>query len=90
MVSIHTPEFDFEKDRDRVKRFVKKFELDHPVYIDNDYGYWERLGANYWPEFYLVDRKGRIRAFISGEMREDSRRAEQVHALIERLLDEPA
>jgi hypothetical protein len=68
VISIHTPEFDWEKERTNVKRVAEKFGLKHPIYLDNDNAYWDALGNTYWPAFYLVDKKGRVRMRSVGEM----------------------
>lgn len=88
MVGVHTPEFDFEKQRSQVQKVVDKYGLNHPIYMDNDYAYWNALNNRYWPSFYVVDRQGRVRMRIQGEMHEGSGRAEQVAALLEELLAE--
>ena len=88
VVGVHSPEFDFEKDRDRVERFARKFKKNHPIYVDNDFAYWKALQNHYWPEFYLVDRKGQIRAKIKGEMHAGTRRAERFLLVLKELLAE--
>ncbi len=88
MIGIHSPEYEFEKDRNRVMRFAQKFKVTHPVYVDNDLLYWDALKSENWPEFYLVDRQGTIRGKIVGEMHEGSRRAAKFEALLQELLDE--
>lgn len=88
MIGIHSPEYEFEKDRNRVMRFAQKFKVTHPVYVDNDLLYWDALESENWPEFYLVDRQGNIRGKIVGEMHEGSRRAANFEALLLELLDQ--
>ena len=88
MIGIHSPEFEFEKDRGRVERFARKFKLDHPICIDNDYVYWNALHNEYWPEFYMVDRRGMIRGKVIGEMHEDTVRATQFEWALNKLLKE--
>ncbi len=90
MVSVHTPEFDFEKDRGRVERAVKRYKLDQPVFMDNDYAYWNALGNRYWPSFYLVDREGNIRAKTVGELHKGERKGERFEAKLRELLAEDA
>jgi hypothetical protein len=89
VIAVHSPEFDFEKDRVRVERYARKFEKTGPIYVDNDLSYFKALGATYWPQFFLADRKGRIRGFFEGLMEPGTPRAEAAHRLIEELLAEP-
>ena len=37
VLGVHTPEFDHEKDRQKVAEKVKEFGLEHAVMIDNDF-----------------------------------------------------
>ena len=54
--------------------------------MDNDYAYWRALGNQYWPSFYLVDKKGVIAARVIGEVHNGDRNASQIETMIERLL----
>jgi thiol-disulfide isomerase/thioredoxin len=88
VVSVHTPEFERERDPARVAAKVREFGLDHPVMLDNDYSYWRALGNRYWPAFYLVDADGRVRAQFVGETHAGDRQATAIEREIERLLQE--
>ncbi len=89
VVGVHSPEFDHERDRDRVVEKVKEFKLPHPVMIDNDFSYWRMMGNRYWPTYYLIDKRGRVRAMFIGETHAGSERASAVQNAIETLLAEP-
>ncbi|MDZ7829129.1 MAG: redoxin family protein [Halofilum sp. (in: g-proteobacteria)] len=88
VIGVHAPEFEHEKDHDRVAAKMEEFGLDHPVMIDNDFSYWRALGNRYWPTFYIVDRETRIRGVFIGETHEGDRRARAIEALVGRLLEE--
>lgn len=90
LIGVHTPEFDHERARDAVERKVKEFGIAHPVMLDNDYSYWNALNNQYWPAYYLIDRRGDIRAVYVGEMHTGHARARKVEAKIEELLREAA
>jgi thiol-disulfide isomerase/thioredoxin len=66
-VSVHSPEFTFEKNHANVKDAVKRFGINYPVIIDNDHGTWNAYDNNYWPRFYLIDTQGYIRYDHIGE-----------------------
>lgn len=67
IVGVHTPEFEFEKDLDNVKKAVQRFEIKYPVALDNKYGTWQAYGNAYWPADYLIDQNGIIREIHYGE-----------------------
>jgi thiol-disulfide isomerase/thioredoxin len=67
VVGVHTPEFDFERDLDNVRRAVEDLRVGYPVAVDTDYAIWDGFGNQYWPALYLVDAHGRIRHHRFGE-----------------------
>src|SRR3954467_12198025 len=58
VLGIHTPEFSFEHELDRVKRAVEEMSIDYPVALDNDYAVWRAFTNQYWPALYFVDCEG--------------------------------
>jgi hypothetical protein len=90
VIGIHTPEFDYEKSRQRVEQAAARFQLKQPIYLDNDYAYWNALDNHYWPAFYLVDRRGNIRATDVGELHLNTSKGDAFEAKLEALLAEKA
>lgn len=88
VIGIHTPEFEHEKDRVAVVQNTKKFNLKHPVMIDNDHSYWRAIGNRYWPTFYLVDKQGKIRGVYIGETHSGDTNARAIENQIHQLLNE--
>ncbi|MEP0914377.1 redoxin domain-containing protein [Leptolyngbya sp. GB1-A1] len=66
-IGVHTPEFEFEKNIDNVRRALMDMRIDYPIAVDNDYAVWRAFGNHYWPALYFVDRQGRIRHHQFGE-----------------------
>jgi thiol-disulfide isomerase/thioredoxin len=64
---VHTPEFDFERDLDNVRRAVKDLRVAFPVVVDSDDAIWNAFGNRNWPAFYFVDAQGQIRHHRFGE-----------------------
>ena len=89
VVGVHTPEFSFERDVDRIQRATTQYDIDYPVAIDSDFGVWEAFGNHYWPALYFIDRDGRVRDEHFGEGRyQQSERVLQMMLGIDRpLLD---
>jgi thiol-disulfide isomerase/thioredoxin len=67
VLGVHTPEFDFERDPDNVRRAATDLRVDYPVAIDSDYAIWSAFDNHYWPAFYFVDAQGQIRHHRFGE-----------------------
>src|SRR3954469_16418008 len=81
VLGVHTPEFSFEHEIDRVRAATREREIDYPVVIDNDYAVWGAFANHYWPALYFVDADGIIRDQHFGEGR-----YEQSERVIQRLL----
>jgi thiol-disulfide isomerase/thioredoxin len=81
VIGVHTPEFSFEHEVDRVRSAVKEREIDYPVALDNDYAIWNAFDNHYWPALYFVDGDGTIRDEHFGEGR-----YEQSERVIQELL----
>jgi thiol-disulfide isomerase/thioredoxin len=67
VVGVHTPEFQFEKDVDNVRRALKEMGVVYPVALDSDYAIWRAFENQYWPALYFVDARGRVRHHHFGE-----------------------
>jgi thiol-disulfide isomerase/thioredoxin len=60
VIGVHTPEYPFERDTDNVKTAIKRFGITFPVAQDNRYATWNAYDNQYWPAFYLIDKKGQV------------------------------
>jgi thiol-disulfide isomerase/thioredoxin len=67
VIEVHTPEFDFERDLDNVRRAVKDIGIDLPIAVDSDRVIWRAFKNEYWPALYAVDAQGRVRYHHFGE-----------------------
>src|SRR5438552_3493344 len=81
VIGVHTPEFSFEHEIDRVRKAVIDMDIDYPVAVDSDYVVWSAFDNHYWPALYFVDRDGIIRDQHFGEGR-----YEESERVIQRLL----
>ena len=88
VLGVHSPEFPNERVRANVIAKVKEFGLQHPVMLDNDFSYWQALDNQYWPAFYVIDKRGRLRGAFVGETHVDDPRAHKIEALIATLIAE--
>jgi thiol-disulfide isomerase/thioredoxin len=60
VIGVHTPEFSFERELDRVRQATKDMAIDYPVAADNDYAIWSAFDNHYWPALYFVHAEGII------------------------------
>ena len=88
ILGIHSPEFDYEKDRNKLRSTMRNYGVDYPQLLDDNHGYWDQLDNRYWPAFYVVDKQGRIRGRFAGETHADDRQAREIEKLIAALSQE--
>lgn len=67
IIGIHSPEFEFEKDRTNVELAMEKYGIEYPVVMDNDMETWKAFENRYWPRKYIADNEGYIRYDHIGE-----------------------
>jgi thiol-disulfide isomerase/thioredoxin len=88
VVGIHSPETDSERNPADILEKAKKFAVTNPVMIDNDFSYWKAMGNRYWPTFYVLDKKGRVRGQFIGETHDGDKNAMALEAMLKKLLAE--
>jgi alkyl hydroperoxide reductase subunit AhpC len=67
VVGVHSPEFWWEKPRERVEQAARELGIRYPVVQDNDLAIWRRYANWAWPAAVIVDRKGIVRYTHIGE-----------------------
>ena len=67
IIGVHTPELDFERDLDQLRREVVALDIKYAVVTDQDYSTWKAYGVEAWPTLFLLDKQGRVRWTHVGE-----------------------
>lgn len=84
VISVHYPEFSYEREYDNVAAAAAELGVDYPIAIDNERLTWDAYNQRYWPTRYVIDKYGRIRYKHIGEGAYD-----QTEAVIVQLMAEP-
>ena len=89
LIGIHTPETKAEHDVAKLQTKLKAEELEFPVLVDNEKANWNAWGNNMWPSVYVLDKRGYMRAFWSGELKWQGATGDaQMRTMIDELLAE--
>jgi len=67
IIAVHTPELDYERNIDNLRREVAGLGIKYPVVTDNDYSTWKAYGVEAWPTLFVLDKQGRVRWMHVGE-----------------------
>lgn len=67
VIGVHMPRSEKDTEIEPVKETIEKFELKHPIMIDNGHEITNRFENEYVPAYYLFDGEQRLRHFQAGE-----------------------
>lgn len=67
VIGVHSPEFAYEQQLDKLRNYIDKHGITYPVAIDNDAIIWHAFNNRAWPTIYLIGKKGHIRYKRIGE-----------------------
>lgn len=73
IVGVHAPEFDYERDADRIAQAAADLGVTWPIALDTEkrtFRSWQ-TDRRFWPRIYLIDRDGEIRYDKIGEGKYD-------------------
>jgi thiol-disulfide isomerase/thioredoxin len=60
VVSVHTPEFPYERKIGNIQAAMKRHGITYPVAVDNEFKTWQAYKNEYWPHLFLANRQGTI------------------------------
>jgi hypothetical protein len=66
-IGVHSPQFDFGRERSPVEHAAGRLGIEFPVALDSAYQTWRLYGNEVWPALYLGDRRGVLRYYHFGE-----------------------
>lgn len=67
IIGVHTPELDYERNVDNLRKEVAALGITYPVVTDNDYSTWQTYKVEAWPTLFVLDKEGRVRWTHVGE-----------------------
>lgn len=91
VIGVHSPEFDFGKERSLVEDAVKRLGIDFPVAPDPEFEIWRLYGNEVWPALYLWDRRAVLRHhhFAEGGYEETERVIQELLREIDEEIEVP-
>ena len=67
VIGVHSAKFDNEGDRDNILTACQRYDIAHPVIVDENHRIWSEYTVNSWPTLMVVDPEGRVVGSLSGE-----------------------
>lgn len=66
-IGVHSAKFFNEQDRKNIEQAVARYEIAHPVLVDEKMTVWNKFGINGWPTIAIIDPNGILVYRQSGE-----------------------
>lgn len=67
IIGVHSAKFDNEKDPRNIREAINRYEVRHPVIVDEKMHLWKSYGVNAWPTLIFINPEGKIVYRIAGE-----------------------
>ncbi len=83
VIGVHSAKFDNESDKENILTACHRYNIAHPVIVDEQHRIWTEYGVRAWPTLAVVDGEGRVVGQLSGEGN-----LEVLDGIIEALLEE--
>lgn len=67
VIGVHSAKFYNEQEVENVRAAIVRYDIEHPVVLDEGYRIWRAYEAQAWPTFVLIDPRGLVLWRSSGE-----------------------
>jgi len=67
VVGVHSAKFTTEQQRRSIRAAMRRYDIAHPVVIDDEMRIWRAYGARAWPTFVLIGSDGKVVGAVAGE-----------------------
>lgn len=71
-IGVHSAKFTNEADRETIRAAILRYEIAHPVVIDDRMKLWRAYAVRSWPTVVVIDATGRVAAVEAGEGRREA------------------
>jgi thiol-disulfide isomerase/thioredoxin len=83
VIGVHSAKFDHEKDVENVRQAILRYDIEHPVLLDQDFNVWQQYAVRAWPTLMVIDPTGYVVGSVAGEGHRQA-----LDQLIEQMLQE--
>jgi sugar lactone lactonase YvrE/peroxiredoxin len=71
ILGVHSNKYDNEADPANIRAAIQRYEIHHPVIVDQDHKIWDSYDVHSWPTIVVVGADGNIIGGVSGEGHRD-------------------
>ncbi|MGB3405114.1 MAG: thioredoxin-like domain-containing protein [Microcoleaceae cyanobacterium] len=67
VIGVHSAKFDHEQEIENIRQAILRYDVEHPIIIDQNYSIWQQYTVKGWPTLVLIDPKGYCFKSFTGE-----------------------
>ena len=67
VISVHSAEFENESDAANIRNAMLRYNIEHPVIVDEKMRLWNEYTVRAWPTLVLIDPAGKVHGSVAGE-----------------------
>ncbi len=72
VIGVHSAKFDNETEIENVRNAILRYEIEHPVILDDNHQIWSAYRVRAWPTLVLIDPDGYLIGMFPGEGNRDA------------------
>ncbi|MBD2103534.1 thioredoxin-like domain-containing protein [Leptolyngbya sp. FACHB-261] len=72
VIGVHSAKFQNEQEIENIRASILRYDIEHPVLVDNEFRVWQEYAVRAWPTLVLIDPEGYYVAHASGEGNRDA------------------
>ncbi len=67
VIGVHSAKFENEKEIENIRQAILRYDIEHPVIVDQEFEIWQQFAVRAWPTLILIDPLGYVVGMVSGE-----------------------
>ncbi|MCT7964814.1 redoxin domain-containing protein [Laspinema sp. D1] len=67
VIGVHSAKFENEKETENIRQAILRYDIEHPVIVDQEFEIWQQYAVRAWPTLILIDPLGYVVEMVSGE-----------------------
>ncbi len=72
VIGVHSAKFDNEKETENIRQAILRYDIEHPVLVDNGFRVWQQYAVRAWPTLMVIDPAGYVIGSVTGEGNRDA------------------
>ncbi|MFB2878028.1 thioredoxin-like domain-containing protein [Floridanema aerugineum] len=72
VIGVHSAKFDNEQEVENIRQAILRYDIEHPVIVDQNFEIWQQYAVRAWPTLVIIDPETYCISSVSGEGHRDA------------------